>query len=128
MGSVITLKRYGYPLNNALVSLGKYTAPIAESAGLGRPREDIRSLVSAVLKGAENFGLRSAFSQFLQCLLTLVGESLNTMPPDPGAIACRDQWREEIREAETAVGTYNLSPALTLDRLAWELREAMTQR
>jgi DNA polymerase-3 subunit gamma/tau len=130
MGVLITLKRYGrqgdgsYPPTDALVSLGKYTAPIAEAAGLGRPREDIQSLVSAVLKGADNFDIRSRFSQFLQCLLTLVGESLNALPD---AIACRDTWREAVREAETSVGTYNLSPAITLDRLAWELREAMAQ-
>jgi DNA polymerase-3 subunit gamma/tau len=128
MGSVRTLKRDGVPLNEALVSLGKHTAPIAESAGLGRPHEDIKSLAAAVLKGADNFAIRSRFSQFLQCLLTLVGESLNAIPPDPDAAACRDIWREAVREAETSVGTYNLSPALALDRLAWELREAMAQR
>jgi hypothetical protein len=86
-------------------------------------------LVSAVLKGADNFDIRSRFSQFLQCLLTLAGESLNTMQPETtDAVACRDQWRGAVRDAETAVGTYNLSPALVLEKLAWELREAMTER
>ncbi|GHV75747.1 hypothetical protein AGMMS49942_05680 [Spirochaetia bacterium] len=106
--------------------LEKHTAPIAESAGLGRPCEDIKSLSAAVLKGADNFVIRSRFSQFLRFLLTLVGESLNTASLD--AATCRDIWRAAVREAETSVGTYNLSPALALDRLAWELREAMTQR
>ncbi|MFP3041435.1 DNA polymerase III [Treponema primitia] len=123
MGSVITLKRSGAPLDDPLVSLGKYTAPIAEAAGLGRPLEDIKSLVSKVLGGADNFELRSRFSQFLQSILTLIGESLNSQ--DPGAIAYRDIWRAAVREAETAVGTYNLSPALVLDRLASELKRGM---
>jgi DNA polymerase-3 subunit gamma/tau len=128
MGAVITLKRYGYPPTDALVSLGKYAAPLAETAGHGRPREDIQSLVSAILKGADNFGLRSAFTQFLQRLLTLVGESLNAQPPTPDTAACRDTWRAAVREAETSVSTYNLSPAIALDRLAFTLREAMSQQ
>jgi DNA polymerase-3 subunit gamma/tau len=123
MGSVIALKRSGAALNDSLVSLGKYTTPIAEAAGLGRPLEDIKSLVSAVLGGAENFDLRSRFSQFLQFLLTLVGKSLSAGNTD--AIACRDIWSAAVREAEIAVGTYNLSPALALDRLALELRRSM---
>jgi DNA polymerase-3 subunit gamma/tau len=123
MGSVIALKRSGAALNDSLVSLGKYTAPIAEAAGLGRPLEDTKSLVSAVLEGAENFELRSRFSQFLQFLLTLIGESLNA--GDTDAIAYRDIWRTAVREAEIAVGTYNLNPALALDRLALELRRSM---
>ncbi|WP_010256719.1 DNA polymerase III subunit delta' [Treponema primitia] len=131
MGSVITLKRSGAPLNDPLVSLGKYTAPIAEAAGLGRPLEDTKSLVSKVLEGADNFELRSRFSQFLQSLLTLIGESLNAretslqVAGDPGALAYRDIWRAAVREAESAVGTYNLSPALALDRLASELKRGM---
>lgn len=132
MGAVITLKRSGHPPTDALVSLGKHTAPIAESAGLGRPREDIQSLVQAVLKSADNFALRSAFTQFLQRLLTLVGESLPAASLDASAsldaAACRDTWRAAVREAELSAGTYNLSPALTLDRLAFDLREALAQR
>jgi DNA polymerase-3 subunit gamma/tau len=123
MGSVIALKRSGAAMNDSLVSLGKYTAPIAEAAGLGRPLEDTKSLVSAVLGGAENFELRSRFSQFLQFLLTLVGESLS--PEDRDAIAYREAWCAAVREAEIAVGTYNLNPALALDRLALELRRSM---
>ncbi|GHV29064.1 hypothetical protein AGMMS4952_14140 [Spirochaetia bacterium] len=135
MAASITLKRGGYPLTGALVSLGKHTAPIAEAAGLGRPREDIQSLVSTVLKGADNFDIRSRFSRFLQHLLTLVGESLNTIrlgAPDASAsldaVACRDTWRAAIREAELSVGTYNLSPAIAMEKLAFDLREAMAQR
>jgi DNA polymerase-3 subunit gamma/tau len=123
LGSVIALKRSGAALNDSLVRLGKYTAPIAEAAGLGRPLEDTRSLVSAVLEGAENFELRSRFSQFLQFLLTLIGESLST--GDTDAIAYRDIWRAAVREAEIAVGTYNLNPALALDRLVMDIRRSM---
>jgi hypothetical protein len=66
----------------------------------------------------------------LQSLLTLVGESFNTLTAEASldAIACRDTWRGAVREAENAVGIYNLSPALALEKLAWELREAMAQR
>jgi DNA polymerase-3 subunit gamma/tau len=122
MGSAVSLKRSGAALNEALVSLGKHCAPIAEAAGLGRPLEDTKSLVAKVLAGADKFEIRSRWSQFLQSLLVLVGESLGA---SPDALAYRAVWSAAVREAETAVGIYNLNPALVLDRLSSELRRSM---
>lgn len=123
--AALDLKRSGAPLSEALVALGKYTASIAEAAGMGRPFQDTAPLVSKVLSGADNFEIRSRFTRFLTFLLTLVGEGLKSAPPDPACAAWRDIWCVQVREAEAAVGTYNLNPALALDRLASNLRRAM---
>jgi DNA polymerase-3 subunit gamma/tau len=125
LGAVLSLNRAEAPLSDALVSLGKYTAPIAEATGLGRPIRDTAALTAKVLAGTDNFEVRSRFSGFLAITLSLVGESLNSLPPDSGSIRFRDIWRNCAREAETAVGIYNLNPALALDRLVSDLREAM---
>jgi DNA polymerase-3 subunit gamma/tau len=126
MGSALGLKRGGADLGDALVSLGKHAAPIAENAGLGRPLGDIKSLTAKTLEGADNFSLRSRFSQFLQAVLALVGESLAaSAAAATDAVACREAWLAAAREAEAAVGTYNLSPAIALDRLAYEVRRSM---
>ncbi|AEF85074.1 DNA polymerase III domain protein [Treponema primitia ZAS-2] len=123
-GAALLLKRSGAPLSEAIVALGKYSAPIAEAAGLGRPREDTGGLVVAIMAGADNFGIRSQFSRFLALLLGVSGESLKGLPPEGGSIACREIWRKAVQEAEIALGT-NLSVPLILDQLATELRKAM---
>ena len=122
MGAAAELRRSGAPPEEALTRLGAYCAPIAEEAGLGRPLEDSRSLAAKVLEGADKFEIRSRFSRFLQSLLVLVGESLGAAPE---TIAYRDLWAAAAREADTAALTYNLSPAMVLERLIAELRRSM---
>jgi DNA polymerase-3 subunit gamma/tau len=122
MGAAAELRRFGAPPEEALIRLGAHCAPIAEEAGLGRPLEDARSLAAKVLEGADKFEIRSRFSRFLQSLLALVGESLGAAPE---TIAYRDLWAAAAREADTAALTYNLSPAMVLERLIAELRRSM---
>ena len=121
-GAAASLRHSGAALDEALIRLGSHCAPIAEEAGLGRPLEDIKSLAEKVLEGADKFENRSRFSQFLRSLLVLVGESLGA---SPDAVACRDLWRAAAREADAAVGTYNLSPSMVLERLSSELRRSL---
>jgi DNA polymerase-3 subunit gamma/tau len=117
-GAVLILR--GAPLPEDLAALGRHTAPIAEAAGLGRPAQDLGGALPVVLGGADQFAVRELFSRFLSLLLTLVSETR------PGA-AFMDLWRRRVREAETAVGIYNQSPALALERLGTELRRGMAE-
>jgi DNA polymerase-3 subunit gamma/tau len=121
-GAAVSLRHSGAALDEALIRLGSHCASLAEEAGLGRPLEDAKSLAEKVLEGADKFENRSRFSQFLRSLLALVGESLGA---SPDAIAFRDLWRAAAQEADAAVGTYNLNPAMVLERLIAELRRSM---
>ena len=121
-GAAATLRQSGLALDDALIRLGSHCAPIAEEAGLGRPLEDARSLTEKALEGADKFENRDRFTQFLRSLLALAGESLGASPE---ALACRDLWSAAVREADAAVGTYNLSPSLVLERLIFELRRSL---
>jgi DNA polymerase-3 subunit gamma/tau len=115
LAAVIRLRRFRTPPPPPLVALGKYTVPLAEAAGLGRPPEDPALAAAKVLKDAGGFEVRSRFSRFLRILLTLARQSLRDGGPE--GIALMDIWRRHAEEAEIAVGTYNQNPALALDRL-----------
>jgi DNA polymerase-3 subunit gamma/tau len=133
-GAAVDLRRRGETsLPAPLVALGKYTAPIAEAGELGRPREDLRAVMAKVLGDLENFEVRSLFSRFLGRLLFLVSESFKSslaapeeapVPPSHW-ILYNDIWRNAVKEAETAVNTYNQNPVLALERLGTELRRAL---
>ncbi|MDR3343360.1 MAG: DNA polymerase III [Treponema sp.] len=122
--TVVDLRNKGdSPLPEGLVSLGAYTAPIAEAAGLGRPLRNAQGTVAKVLAGAENFEVRALFSQFLNSLLTLVSESLRQGNVGPGGIPYTTLWGTHVKEALVSVGTYNQAPALALDRLYIKIRQ-----
>ncbi|MDR3166560.1 MAG: DNA polymerase III [Treponema sp.] len=132
--AAVDLRRRGeVSLPPPLVMLGKYTAPIAEAGGLGRPQEDLRAVLAKILGGLENFEIRGLFSQFLGRLLSLVSESFRSLlfspqefpAPHSQWIRYNDIWRNTIKETEIAVNTYNQNPALALERLGTELRRAL---
>ena len=106
----------------ALVLTGKYTAPLGEDAGLGRPLPDSRGIAEKILKGTDNFSFRPLFFRFLESILNLVSQSFRLAPGDSGLgfspdfIACYEIWKRYITEAASAVGVYNQSPALALER------------
>jgi DNA polymerase-3 subunit gamma/tau len=116
------LRRRGVSLlPPALAALGKYTVPIAEGSGYGKPAGDTGNCVAIVLKGAGNFAVPGLFRRFLGLLLNLVSQSLRELNP-PGGIGLADVIRRLTGETETAVETYNQSPALALDRYCTEFR------
>jgi DNA polymerase-3 subunit gamma/tau len=110
-------------LPEALVLLGKYNTPIAESAGLGRS-DNVREIIPRIITETGNFGA-SSFSRFLGNLLSLVSGALRGGNVKPGFIPYIEMWRKNTGEADLAVGSYNQSPALALERLFFDLREAM---
>jgi hypothetical protein len=122
VGAAAALRHSGADPGEALTRLGSRCAAIAEEAGLGSPLRDPRFLAAKVLEKADKFEIRSRFTQFLRSLLVLVGEGLGASPE---AIACRDLWSAAVREAETAAGTYNLSPGMVLERLIASLRRSL---
>jgi DNA polymerase-3 subunit gamma/tau len=134
--AAITLRKRNLAIPEAVVLLGKYTVPVAEKAGLGRPPPLINDAAVKILKEAANFESRSLFGRFLDSLLTLSFQSQRAeagMPagPETGqgfpsqAIPFLEVWRQAAAEAGTAVLVYNQSPTLALDRLGWELTRAM---
>lgn len=126
--AVIVLRKKGIPeIPRELVVLGKFTAPIAEQGGLGRPVTDIKTLVSRILEGAQNFEIPELFSRFLGQLLFLLSESFKREISLPGEIFYRDIWKSRIREAETAAGIFHQNAALTLERLFTELKREMAE-
>jgi DNA polymerase-3 subunit gamma/tau len=100
-----------------LTLLGKHASARSAMAGLER-RRDSAGVSAGVLEKAGNFSFRSLFSRFLQCLLSLVSESLKSNPsPSPLVIGYNELWKKHTAEAESAVMTYNLNPGLVLERL-----------
>jgi DNA polymerase-3 subunit gamma/tau len=117
-------------LPGELVLLGKHCSPLAGAAGWGRPLGDSEGMIALVLKGADNFEVRSLFPRFLNRLLALVSESLRSpeLPPSAPPPRYYDIWRQAVAEAERAVGVgaYQ-SPALALERLGTELAAALAE-
>jgi DNA polymerase-3 subunit gamma/tau len=112
-------------LPEELVALGRHSAPIAGSAGLGRPVGDNKTIIDKVLAGAGDFQVRSLFSHFLAAALDLVSQSLAAAPPGSRRIAYTGFWRASAAEASAAVGTWNQNPSLALDRMISGLKGAM---
>jgi DNA polymerase-3 subunit gamma/tau len=112
-------------LPEELTALGKHSAPIADSAGLGRPVGDAKAVVDKVMAGAQDFQVRSLFHQFLAAVLDLVSQSLAGTTPGPRRIAYAGLWKRCAAEAAAAVGTWNQNPALALDRMIGDLKGAM---
>jgi DNA polymerase-3 subunit gamma/tau len=120
--SVLQIRGGGRPLPEELVELGRYAAPIAEAAGLGRPVTDLKGAVGRVLEGTDRFGARFLFPRFLRLLLSMLSDGIG---PSPGRIGLAELWLKETEKAGTAVDVYNQNPALALERLGAELRRSM---
>jgi DNA polymerase-3 subunit gamma/tau len=123
-------KRQGRPVSEDVVLLGKASAPKAEAAGLGRPREDTAAVINLIIEKAEKFELRFLFSRFLACLLAQVSISnrtANSLPSALPSVSFSQTWKECSNWAETAAGIYNLRPAQVLEKLFIDLSLRMAQ-
>jgi DNA polymerase-3 subunit gamma/tau len=109
----------------ALISLGRRAARISDSSPFGRPVPDQRKVVSTILRSVGNFDLPHLFSYFLSQLLTLASPSLKEGELGMEAPVFASGWKKAVAEADTAVHTYNQSPALALDRLFYELTDTL---
>ncbi|MDR0786046.1 MAG: DNA polymerase III [Treponema sp.] len=124
MNAVVRLNRPALSQPAELVALGRYTAPMAENAGLGRPVLNRQVVIGKILAGAENFEIRGLFQRFLRELLTIAGESFKV---GGGSPAYLDLWRRTVSTAGVSVGAYNQKPSAALDRLGAELSRGMAE-
>ncbi|MDR3114153.1 MAG: DNA polymerase III [Treponema sp.] len=129
-GTLILLKSKGVPFPEELLALGKYAAALTEAAALDKPGRDIQSVLATIMAGTEKFEIRGLFAQFLRILLEVVMESRASLgrARSPGLIGAMDIWRKSTAEAALAVGTYNQSPVLALERLGTELMRGLSER
>jgi DNA polymerase-3 subunit gamma/tau len=119
-------KKQGRPISGDIVLLGKSSAPKAEAAGLGRPREDTAAVINLIIEKAEKFELSSLFSRFLACLLAQVSLSMRSSDSPP-SVSFSQTWKESTNWAETAAGIYNLRPAQVLEKLFIDLSLRMAE-
>lgn len=131
--AVLLAKRQGRPLPAAAVLLGKFAAPKAEEAGLGRPAGEAGELIAKINEKAANFEVRSIFSRFLNSVLEQVSQSLKqgdanlSMEPSsllPGPMY-NEMWIKNINWAGGAVLGYSLRPAQVLEKLFADLSGGM---
>jgi DNA polymerase-3 subunit gamma/tau len=128
MGAIALLRRQGVSvLPPELVSLGKHAVPIAEAAGLGRPPEKNQELIAKILDKTENFEVRSLFPRFLGAVLKVVSEANAAGSQNPRLIAYNEVWKNCAAAADAAVGTWNQSPALTLERFITGLKGGLAE-
>jgi DNA polymerase-3 subunit gamma/tau len=133
--AAVGLKRKGGTLPEELIRLGVYTSAVAEAAGLGKPLENSRALISFILGETDSFKGR-CFPRFLKALLTLISEVFKTENVSGGApasgeinrlIAYNDIWRKQTEAASVSLGLWNQNPGLSLEGLFVSLKEAMVE-
>ena len=131
--AILLAKKQGRPMPAAAVLLGKYCAPKAEEAGLGRPLAETGELIAKINEKAANFELRSIFSRFLNFVLEQVSQSRKQADPDGGGEASsllpapvyNELWIKNINWAGSAVLAYELKPAQVLEKLFADLSGGM---
>jgi DNA polymerase-3 subunit gamma/tau len=129
-GTIILLKSKGVsPFPNELIALGKYATALTEASALGKPGKDTQSVIATILAGTEKFEIRGLFAQFLRMILQVVTESRVSLRQAQGPVLIGDMdiWRKCAAEAVQAVGTYNQSPVLALERLSTGLRRGLAE-
>lgn len=127
--AVLHLRRNGISnIPEYIISLGKYSAPVSESQGLGRPSADTKTVISAVMKGGNNFEIRSLFPVFLTNLTEIVSGLIREYGNVSGISAFASAFGKQIRETETAVSTFNQNPASALEKLFIELKEILSSK
>ena len=124
--AAVLSKKQGRQIAEEVVLLGKYSAPKAEAAGFGRPQGETGAVVTTVLEKAEKFEIRSLFPRFLFCLLEHVSLSQRAEAFLP-SVAYNEVWKKSISWGELAVCTYNLTPAIVLEKLFTDLSRGMAE-
>jgi DNA polymerase-3 subunit gamma/tau len=125
--AVVNLRRNGIgEIPESIISLGKYSAPISEVEGPGRPSTDTKTLVSTILKGANNFEVRSMFQMFLTSIMEILSGLMREHGNISGVTALVSVVGKKLKEAEMGVSTFNQNPAAALEKLFIELKEILS--
>ncbi|MDR1429389.1 MAG: DNA polymerase III [Spirochaetaceae bacterium] len=105
-----------------LLALGKYSSPLAEEGGLGRPA-DMGEVIGELVKRTNRFMVRGLFGRFLARLLSIISGALKDGGPE--ALVFREYALKRISCAGSAHMVYNQNPSLALERLFVELKEGL---
>ena len=120
--AVMLAKKKNLSVCEETIILGRYTAPIAEKAGYGRPVPERDDLVGSIMDKAGKFEIRTIFTMFLYSVLDQVSNGLrqgdSSFLPRP---EYREIWKKRISWAENAAVIYNLMPQAVLEKLFLDL-------
>jgi len=106
-----------------LVILQSFSQTLPDFPGI--QNVPVRSILIILMKELDNFSMPLLFTDFLKELLAICAILLMNYQNGPGLISLVSVWRDQIREADTAVSTYNQSPASSLERLFISMLEAI---
>jgi DNA polymerase-3 subunit gamma/tau len=111
-----------------LLAIGKYASPIAAAAELGRPANDIKTIVATVRSAAEKFETRILYISFLEKIYTVLGESFLTISGDAliAAIAYRQSVQRAVEESRVSVEVYKQQIEAALEHLSFSLIDDFT--
>jgi DNA polymerase-3 subunit gamma/tau len=122
--SAALAKKNGTEASQIVTVLGQRYAPIANEAGFERS-VDATVIVKTILEKSSNFE-NDSISRFFEICLDMVC-AVSRTAENPQFIAYRDIFRKRINETETAVNILNISSALALEGLFYNLKKDMDQ-
>ncbi len=77
----------------------------------------VRQSLLTLAKDLDNFSAPLVFTDFLKGLLSICGNILRSSQSGPNMVYLVNTWKEQIKEADNGVSTYNLNPMISLERL-----------
>ncbi|MDR1143989.1 MAG: DNA polymerase III [Spirochaetaceae bacterium] len=107
-----------------LADLGSFAAPIAESAGMGRPAPDLGTAAGKTLQTAERFEIPGLLSRFLLQISSLISAWLRS-GGSPEKTVWSDLWRRELQRAAAEADSFNIAAPMVLERLLEALKTGM---
>lgn len=85
----------------------------------------IRTFLTLLMKELDNFSMPLLFKDFLKELTGFCTQLLIGYQTGPELVVLVNTWKDRIKEADSAVSTYNQSPASSLERLFISMQEAI---
>jgi DNA polymerase-3 subunit gamma/tau len=114
--AVKILKKANRQLPEELVALGKYAAPIAESAECGRPDTNLKTLLETILEKTGGFAERETFGRFLEETLAVIRDAVFIRGSvTPQSLHYTETGKAQVRQTQVAVETYNQGKPLALE-------------
>ncbi|MDR1389765.1 MAG: DNA polymerase III [Treponema sp.] len=123
--AVRELRQRGRPIPGVLVDLGKFAAPVAENAGLGRPAQNTGEIIEAAVKTCGGFQIPHVGSLFFRNIRALVSAWLRNGKMSVEKSAYAQLWSRELEKSAVRFETYNINPVLTLEGLCESLAKGM---
>lgn len=103
--------------------LQSFAQALPEPEGL--QNATVRTIHTMVMKELDNFSMPLVFTDFLMQLLELCTSLLQNYQKGPELITLVTYWKDQIKEADSAVSTFNQNPLSSLERLFISMLEAI---